>query len=464
MSKKNCIVVLGSGRSGTSVVSDLLSKLGANITAGPAKLSEQNPKGMFEDQFILNKHKELFELLGINHNLPIPKDFLNVSGVNDIRKELAHYVDQQINASSTMWGFKDPRTACFLPLWIRIFNPYSIIPKYVLCVRNPSAVVSSLHSQYNEDEKVGELFWLLKNVDALRHTGGNVFILHYEDLFSERAEVVLQELLTYTELSNYFTGNIQDVIDNTVSKTLNRSQWQPYSIENKWVKKLYEDLKKCRGAGFERKSLMTDVYDCHSAMKEFAPWNDTLSRLLNNSKDENKKLSELTNKKLSNKKHVVEKNVLLQESISIKDECKLYRERLCLLEGELAVAKKRQSFLEKKLKSRKNDSQKKLTISDLKLLLNNRESFRFRLGHMLVLCAKEKRRCVVLPFKLLLLSIDMVLWRGRNKQLTAMQSIDLEEARRVKESFSSQLGGLILSSLSSPRKLFTLGKKIKKLK
>jgi glycosyltransferase involved in cell wall biosynthesis/FtsZ-binding cell division protein ZapB len=289
---KYVIPIIGSGRSGTSLVTSILHALGMTLSHELIPESEQNPKGMFEDKTIVDAHKDILTVLGANQIFPIPEDFLKNREVTIIQKNLAEYVSKNIEESNTVWGFKDPRTAYFLPMWTRIFNPNRVVPKYVLCVRNPSSVVSSLSAQYNESPKIGEIFWLSKNVDALRYTGGNVFIIHYEKLFGDQAEKVVKELLEFTGLDQFFKGSIQDILQTTVVSRYNRSQWHPYVVKNRWISKLYDALSECSGSDFDHNLLMPVVYECKKAVDEFSGWSDTATKLLKNKTNRIRKLEE----------------------------------------------------------------------------------------------------------------------------------------------------------------------------
>lgn len=458
--EKNTICVLGSDRSGTSLVTSLLSKCGASLSENFVFGSEQNRKGIFEDRYILDAHRELFSILGTDHNLPVPENFLEYPGVNALRGRLAAYVTDKVEGSSTIWAFKDPRTALFLPLWTRLFEQTKIVPKYILCVRNPSSVVASLVTQYNDVPACGEIFWLTKNIDALRHTGGNVFILHYESLFEEGAKELIQSLLEFTGLDEFITSDIQEVLSNTVVPSFNKSQWQPYTVKNRWVNKLYSALNQYKGAEFDSSSLMPVVYDCQKVMDEFSGWTTTACNLLN-SKNQKIKQFELKIEKgtQGDKKSVSgiekEKNRLLSENVRLKEEKKLLLDKIELNKKE--YEKEKQAI---RNECKKNDQVGRCVTVRVQPALS---SYKFRLGNIFVRLAKNKKRIFVVPFELIFLVFDMVTCRGRSKQLKELETLTSKKAASVKQSTSFRLGTVIFSFFASISESRKLQAKIRKL-
>ncbi len=269
--KKRIVVVLGAGRTGTSLLMQILNKLGMTVSEVMTPPSEQNPVGAYEDSDVFNIQSELLSIIETNQLIPLPEHWLDHPGIKTHRNRLANHITDRIANSPTIWGVKDPRTALFLPLWQRIFNPQKIVPVYLLAVREPAATVSSLRKQYNQKESISELFWLHKNCAALNHTGNNCYIVHYEDWFTRPYELA-ESLLKYTGLDEFFTGDVDEVIKDAIKPNLNRSIYDDYQVQNQYVRKLYGVLKQSRGDEFDRIGLMEVVNMCRQAMDEFKGW------------------------------------------------------------------------------------------------------------------------------------------------------------------------------------------------
>ncbi len=269
---RNILTVLGSGRSGTSLLMQVLRELGMSTGGGtmiPA--SGSNPEGFLEDAEIVDVHKALTAELQANAVSPLPADWLKSLPARNAHKELAQIIMRRLEQSrGGIWGFKDPRTNNFMPLWVRLFNQPGLNPCYLLAIRNPASVMASLREQGRRGDPVNELLWLRRNLEALHHTAGNCFIVHYEDWF-ERPEEVVNGLLTYTGLDRIFRGDVADVVNRVVKARLNRAphQHEDVVVRNPCVNDLYDVLRKCHGANFDHAALMQSAERAYRIMASF---------------------------------------------------------------------------------------------------------------------------------------------------------------------------------------------------
>lgn len=268
---KKVIVVLSAGRSGTSLLMKALGNLGMTLSKDMIPGSMGNPEGFFEDAEIVQVHQELFEKLHTKPTLPLPDGWLESDPIKKARPQLRKILEERLAQSNTMWGFKDPRTVSFLPLWSRILNAPGTVPVFLLAVRDPATVATSLKRQINRAEAVTELQWLQRTCDALHHTSADCFIVHYEDWFTRPNEMA-QGLLQYTGLDQYFTSNIDEALKEVIKPNLNRAVYNEYTVQNEYVLKLYDVLKDCRGDDFDRVKLMETAKACRKAMNAFKGW------------------------------------------------------------------------------------------------------------------------------------------------------------------------------------------------
>jgi hypothetical protein len=272
LSTKKLIVVLGAGRSGTSLVMRALSNFGMTVSSEMTLSSVQNPTGTYEDSQIFKVHSDILENFKTNQYLPLPENWLDNKVIRESIKKLSSIIANEVDNAQTIWGFKDPRTALFLPMWNKIFNKAKVVPIYILAVRDPISVVNSLKLQYSYKEEVSELFWLHKNCEALFCTGANCFIVHYEEWFSHANEIIAK-LLNYTGLNVYCKDiNIDESLKEVINPNLNRSIYGDYEIRNEYVLKLYDVLRTCRGSDFHKSTLMQIVEECRRVMDGFKGW------------------------------------------------------------------------------------------------------------------------------------------------------------------------------------------------
>jgi hypothetical protein len=273
---RNVVVVLGSGRSGTSLIMQVLAACGLQVSQNLISSNASNPEGFFEDDDIKDAHAELIKCLGVTSALPLPVDWLQTPCARAALKRLEVLLANNLAGCAGIFGFKNPHTGTFLPMWTRIFNRQRVVPKYVMAVREPAAVVSSFLRQYGDSREVAELVWLVRNIEALHNTAIDCFIVHYEDWFDHGKEIA-EELLHFTGLVD-FSGNLEQILRERLKPSRDRSQIDAYEIKNPYVRQLYEVLKGCRGADFERSSLIAMVQETRQAMDGFAPWHELAQR------------------------------------------------------------------------------------------------------------------------------------------------------------------------------------------
>jgi hypothetical protein len=268
---RRLIVVLGSGRSGTSMLMQALTSFGMLSSNNLIQANISNIEGFYENVEIKNIQANLITELSSFGYIPLIEGWLSDSAVNSAMIKLMRIVKESFGEFQGIYGIKDPRMNMLLPMWYRIFNQLSIVPSFVLSVRSPASVVSSMVHQYGDSPAVAELAFLARSVEALENTSADCFIAHYEDWF-KKPEALAQGLLAYTGLGQTFKGEVSAVVAKTVKSNLNRASKHDYEVKNPYVLKLYEALKTCSGADFDRDALMAVVKECRRAMNGFKGW------------------------------------------------------------------------------------------------------------------------------------------------------------------------------------------------
>ena len=90
-------------------------------------------------------------------------------------------------ATCTNWGWKDPRTTLLLPFWRRIVPNL----RYVICIRNPLAVASSLAQRDGQSIPAAVHLWRQYTREGILNTEGYPRILtFYEDYFCRPAQEI----------------------------------------------------------------------------------------------------------------------------------------------------------------------------------------------------------------------------------------------------------------------------------
>jgi len=191
--RRPIVLVLGMHRSGTSLCSHLLSALGvdmADTIPGPGATSPrlENPRGHWERWEIVEFHGRILRLFnrdyfGRFHDFALPVAWWADPSVVQIRREIVAFLEKRMG--NGYFGFKDPRTVRLMPVWHQILNELKLVPRVVLCLRNPAQVARSLHARDGLDPEIGEYRWLVHMIDFFRYTSNFDFCtVEYEEWFN----------------------------------------------------------------------------------------------------------------------------------------------------------------------------------------------------------------------------------------------------------------------------------------
>jgi len=268
---RRVVIVLGAGRSGTSLLMQILVDMGMQVSRNLIPANVSNPEGFFEDVDFKDIQAGLNSCLNVPLSLPLPENWLDTECANKAKSSLNPLLRSLLDEHAGILGIKDPRISTFLPLWLLLFNPLRVVPNYILAVRDPRSVITSFIRQYNNPGHIAELVWLLRTLEAIENTAADCFVAHYEDWFDQPLPFA-QSLLQYTGLDAHFQGDLQTVLAQKIKPNLNRASRDDYEIQNPYVKKLYAALQQCRGADFDRDRLMAVVKECRQAMEGFKGW------------------------------------------------------------------------------------------------------------------------------------------------------------------------------------------------
>jgi hypothetical protein len=176
----------------------LLNLLGVEV--GPeedllAPVLGDNTRGYFEPGWMVELNEEILARLGTAWWRPLPAGpgWEHEEALEPLRERartlLAEKFPGAAPGGNGLWGWKDPRTNLTLPFW------RELIPeaRYVICLRNPADVASSLQRRPEPSLSIGEWgeVWLEQTARALLETQGNPrLLLFYEDLLEDpRGEV-----------------------------------------------------------------------------------------------------------------------------------------------------------------------------------------------------------------------------------------------------------------------------------
>ncbi len=173
-SGRRLIVVLGVHRSGTSAITRGLPVLGVslgNTLIDP--LPNNNEKGFFEDAGVNALNEELLSAIDHSwHSLGLAQQELEAATLDFFAERAGRLLDDRF-ASTTRFAIKDPRVCRLLPFWKGVFASRDIAVDYLVTLRNPLEVSSSLAKRDGFQPEKSHSMWLEHLLAALGQTAGS---------------------------------------------------------------------------------------------------------------------------------------------------------------------------------------------------------------------------------------------------------------------------------------------------
>ncbi|CAA9380229.1 sulfotransferase family protein [uncultured Nocardioides sp.] len=151
---RRVVLVVGSGRSGTSVMAGTLRTLGLHVPQPEVVADATNPKGFGEPQWAVDLHHELLRRSNVQVSDARPQAWLEagrVSADHAVRERVTTWLAEQLRAGDEL-VVKDPRAAWFLGLWRAAAARNDATSSYVTMLRPVTEVVGSKQAYYGADQ------------------------------------------------------------------------------------------------------------------------------------------------------------------------------------------------------------------------------------------------------------------------------------------------------------------------
>jgi hypothetical protein len=193
-SRRSLVFVAGSGRSGTSVFSGLLQRLGHLVPQPEVKPDDSNPKGFAESRWVVDFHARLLKNARVQTADARPTAWTDTATISNdtVADELRAFLSDQLSKADHI-VIKDPRLIWFLPLWRRVAIDLNVTPRFVTMLRHPAAVVDSKSRNYGGWQ--GDVSRLAGWVNTMLYTeratrdGLRAFV-RYDDLLTDWPKVI----------------------------------------------------------------------------------------------------------------------------------------------------------------------------------------------------------------------------------------------------------------------------------
>lgn len=181
------ILVMGTHRSGTSAVTRVVNLLGAELGGALVPPGFDNPKGFWELAAAVKVNDDLLQGLGRTwyDMREMPADWLDSSAAQEARAQIARVIREDFSGRA-LCALKDPRLCLVAPLWIEAFEESGFEVSCLFVVRDPNAVVDSLHLRNDWRRAPLFLMWAQYLMEAEAGTSGcRRTMIAYEQLLLE---------------------------------------------------------------------------------------------------------------------------------------------------------------------------------------------------------------------------------------------------------------------------------------
>jgi hypothetical protein len=194
-------------RSGTSAIARGLQMLGVYLGNDFLGAKPDNPTGYWEDRNIYEINERLLAVLGLKwEDIALIDDARwHEPEVEALLAEAVEYLQSHF-LSHHLWGFKDPRTIRLLPFWQSVLRRLDVDESYLVVLRNPRSVASSLFQRQGMIPVTAHLLWLVYMVPNLGKIANRSFVVSDYDMVMAEPRRQLERIARCLELPLEETG------------------------------------------------------------------------------------------------------------------------------------------------------------------------------------------------------------------------------------------------------------------
>ena len=238
MSMRTLVLVAGSGRSGTSLFTGILQRLGFLVPRPEVPADETNPRGFGESQWVVDFHTRLLRAARVQVSDARPSAWADTARAAldpGVQAELRRWLEATFAASDHV-VVKDPRLCWFAGLWRRCAEDAGAAPRFVTMLRHPAAVIDSKQRWYGgwQGEVARAAGWVNLTLFTERATrGAPRVIVRYEDLLDDWTRTLVRvgadlELGLVRDASVVSMREVHAFVDRSLSRS--RSEWADMPI------------------------------------------------------------------------------------------------------------------------------------------------------------------------------------------------------------------------------------------
>ena len=243
------VLVVGVGRSGTSLLAGMLGQIGFQIPQPEVQADDTNPRGFGEPRWVVDFHSRLMRRrrVTVNDSRPAAWESTGAAAQDpEVLAELRAWLATELGGPAAV-VVKDPRTVWFLPLWMRCAADLGTPTSFVTMLRHPAEILTSARKSYGtwQADASRAAAWLNVTLETEHATreARRAFV-RYEDLLADWDRELRRagELLGSPELAAVDRARLPEV-DRFVDPTLhrNRVRWDDLDVPPR-VRDMAEDV------------------------------------------------------------------------------------------------------------------------------------------------------------------------------------------------------------------------------
>ena len=235
---RTLILVVGSGRSGTSLFTGIMQRLGFHVPQPEVTADPTNPRGFAESKWVVEFHTTLLGRAGVYVSDARPTAWAQTARVavdEDVRRKLRKWLAGEF-ANEDHVIIKDPRLSWFLPLWRQAALDVGASPRFVTVLRHPAAVIESKQRSYGtwQSDVERTAGWINQVLFTERATrdGPRAFV-RYQDLLDDWTVATAHvggvlDLAVVRDAPAATIVQTHDLVDRSLSRS--RSSWEDFEI------------------------------------------------------------------------------------------------------------------------------------------------------------------------------------------------------------------------------------------
>jgi hypothetical protein len=192
---RRLVLVVGIGRSGSSLFTGILNQLGFHVPQPEVKADDTNPRGFSEPRWVVDFHTRLMRERRVTRFDSRPAAWESTAeAANDGEafEDLRSWLAVQFVGTDNV-VVKDPRIDWFLPLWLRCADDLGIQTSFATMLRYPSEMVRSAREWYGtwQTDASRAAAWLNVTLQSEYATrGARRAFIRYDDLLDDWAREI----------------------------------------------------------------------------------------------------------------------------------------------------------------------------------------------------------------------------------------------------------------------------------